>query len=178
MNTYKQNSNLDFWREQKDCCNCGSFALNVDDWVDPSEGYNSDYLPRWEMIEDLYYNYKLPINLIKEILLHKDKEALLRLCPWIEEVGADDVDKSERLVAYRLMLKKDFFDEIDEDFHFRVRIKGFWFEKCGQEEIRLCEQQDVTLPWMTNEDLIYDSRIIYFRTKKDAEVVERHRQQT
>ena len=106
---------------------------------------------------------------IMEAVLQKDQEEILRVCPWLEPVLSHEIQPQDRIVAYRIGI--EFFDTIwsencfDDDFHFRLRINGFWFEKNGEEEIRLCPEQDVTKIWHGNPNLIYDSDIIYFRIK-------------
>ena len=76
------------------------------------------------------------------------------------------IPANERIIAYRLQLGDIWNCDVDTDFHFRVRIGGFWFEKCGEGPIHLCSNQEVTEPWVTSPCLIYDSDILYFRVKE------------
>ena len=100
---------------------------------------------------------------VMSIVLPYDIEAILSACPWVQLADAS-APADKRLIAYRLCLNQEEFDdgEIDEDFHFRVRIDGLWYEKCGEGDIHLCRNQNIEDIWECDDDLIYDSEIIYF----------------
>ena len=93
----------------------------------------------------------------------------MRACHWIEPVLKDEICPEDRVVAYRLFLDEEALErgEIDDDYHFRVRINGFWFEKCGQDPIRYCGDKIDEKPWQVTSYLIYDSDVCYFRFKEN-----------
>ena len=51
---------------------------------------------------------------------------------------------------------------IDEDFHFKIRINGIWYEKDGDGPIKYANSQDITDDSAWGD---YDSRTIFFRYK-------------
>jgi hypothetical protein len=163
--TYKRIHNPYFWNQQNQKCNCGSFALDVSTWFTPYDN-NDDYLEedRTAIIRSLYQE-GFSRKEIMEAIIQRDQEEILEACPWIEPILYDEISLEDRIVAYRIGIQFDDWHEIDEDFHFRVRIGGFWFEKCGEDDIRLCADQNVTNVWYTDENLFYDSDIVYFRFK-------------
>lgn len=163
---YERNKDPNFWAAANDKCNCGSFALNVTTWFSP---YDNDdrYLEseRAETIKSLRVE-GYSRDVIMDIILRQDQEEILRVCPWVEPVLPSEIRPTDKIVAYRINI--DFFEdwldgEVDEDFHFRVRIGGFWFEKCGEDKVQFCADQDVTHLWQSTPNLTYDSEIIYFR---------------
>ena len=166
---YERNPDLKFWASPHPECNCGSFALNVTSWFSPYNNYE-DHTEhdRNNLIEEMYYE-GFGREEIMEAVLQKDQEEILRACPWLEPVLPHEIQPQDRIVAYRIGI--EFFDSawsencFDDDFHFRLRINGFWFEKNGEEEIRLCPEQNVTKIWYGDPYLIYDSDIVYFRIK-------------
>lgn len=169
MNKYERNKNPKFWSKHHDDCNCGSFALDVTDWFCPYDN-GGDYTleSRDELFIDLMNEGYSREDVMSQIMQY-DVAEILRVCPWLEIISnPEDIADNERVIAYRLSLKKEDFDEgeIDEDFHFRVRIGGFWFEKCGMDAIRFCPNQNVEeAEWLSSDNLVYDGEIIFFRVK-------------
>ena len=164
---YQRNTNPKFWSEPHTECNCGSFALNVTSWFSPYNNYEDfSEQDRNNLIEEMYYE-GFGREEIMEAVLQKDQEEILRACPWIEPVLPHEIQPKDRIIAYRIGI--EFCDTIwsetcfDDDFHFRLRINGFWFEKNGEDEIKLCAEQDVTKIWHGDPYLVYDSDIIYFK---------------
>lgn len=104
---------------------------------------------------------------IMEAILELDQESILAECEWLEPILLSEAAPTDRLVAYRLFLDENSLedDEINDDYHFRVRINGFWFEKCGEGPIQFLGTEVDELPWKTTEYLVYDSDIKYFRFK-------------
>lgn len=108
---------------------------------------------------------------IMEVVLQKDQEEILRACPWIEPILPNEIQPEDRIIAYRIGI--EFCDTIwsencfDDDFHFRLKINGLWFEKNGEDEVKLCAEQDVTKIWHGDQYLIYDSDIIYFKVVEE-----------
>ena len=170
MNTYERNTDPTFWARRNRKCNCGSFALNVTSWFPPCDN-NSDYTHkvRETMMQEMY-DEGYSREEIMEAVLQRDQEEILNTCPWIEPVLPEEIKPEDKVIAYRIGVafapcwSSEFFDE---DYHFRIRIGGFWFEKCGEEDVQLCADQNVTHIWNTLPDLVYDSEIVYFRYIKE-----------
>ena len=169
---YELNTNPDLWKTHSTGHNSGAFALNIDGWVTPycpiddeDDDEDSGYL-RSSVIEEMYED-GLSIDEITDALLALDSEMLLAACPWIERINLEDARPDDRVIAYRVFVDEDALEEgeVDDDFHFRVRINGFWFEKCGQDPIRFCGTFADEAPWYVTPYLIYDSEVIYFRFK-------------
>ncbi len=165
---YIQNTNPTFWNSHHTNCNCGAFALNTTTWVSPY-GNDDDYTEsaRHDLIQEML-DEGFDREAIMDAILVLDQKAILRACHWIEPVMVEDIRPEDKIVAYRLMLDSDAFEsgEIDDDYHFRVCINGFWFEKCGQDPIRFCGTDFDEEPWKATPYLIYDSEICYFRFKE------------
>lgn len=119
------------------------------------------------MIRDMYEE-GFSKEAIMEAIMVLDQESLLRSCSWIEPVLPEEISPNDRIVAYRLFLDETAleFGIVEEDYHFRVRINGFWFEKCGHDPIRFCGTELEEGPWITTPFLIYDSDVCYFRFKE------------
>lgn len=172
---YQRNTDPKFWDSNysRRNCNCGSFALNVNSWFSPYETIDEceegkcTEEDRAQYIIDLYMEGNSR-DTVMDIILEMDKKAILESCPWLEEVNEFELpEDKERVVAYRLMIGDIWEHEVETDFHFRVRIGGFWFEKCGEGKIHFCNNQEVTEPWETSPHLIYNSNILYFRFKDE-----------
>lgn len=165
---FTPNTDPKHWHENHTDCNCGSFALNTSTWVAPYDN-DDDYTEEYRqslMLEMSNENFDR--EAIMEVVMLMDQQAILRACPWIEPVLPHEIKPTDRVVAYRLFLDSDALEmgDIDDDFHFRVRINGFWFEKCGQDPIRFCGTFDDKAPWHVTPYLVYDSEICYFRFKE------------
>lgn len=165
--TYERNQDPMLWVGENYDCNCGSFALNVTTWFSPygnDDNYSEEN--RTNLILSLYYE-GYSREEIMDIILRRDQEEILRYCPWVDAVLPEEIRPEDKVIAYRINI--DFNDSdwvssfIDEDFHFRVRIGGFWFEKCGEDKVQFCEDQNVTNTWYSTPRLTYDSEILYFR---------------
>ena len=167
---YERNTDPNFWTGSNVDCNCGSFALDITSWFSPYDN-NDNYLEddRTELIRSMYYEGYSRED-IMEVVLQKDQEEILLACPWIEPVLFHEILPTDKVVAYRINIDFNEWDcsasFIDEDFHFRVRIGGLWFEKCGEEDVQLCKEQDVTKIWRSTPTILYDSNIVYFRFKE------------
>ena len=166
---YVRNTNPHFWKKARPNHNCGSFALDTPAWVMPYDNdneYTNEY--RTSLILEMM-DEGLDRETVMEVILLEDQISILGACHWIEPVLPEEIKPEDRVIAYRLFLDEESFERgvIDDDYHFRVRINGFWFEKCGQEEIRFCGTSAETEPWEVTSYLRYDSDIIYFRFKKN-----------
>lgn len=164
--TYTRNTDPFFWNTNRKSCNCGSFALNVTSWFCPYDNddeYTDKY--RSSLIQEMFDEGFSKESIIDNIL-ELDQEAILKACPWLEPVLLEETSIEDRVVSYRLYLDDDdFFGNIDDDYHFRVRINGFWFEKCGEDPIRFLGTAADEEPWQVSHYLIYDSDVKYFRFK-------------
>ena len=167
MSSYTLNKNTDFWKTHHDGCNCGSFALNTTTWFSPYGIGDYTDEKRTSIIEEMMWEGYSRED-IMDIILDMDVEAILEGCPWLESITLDEATAADRVVSYRLSFDEDAFEcgEIDEDFHFRVRINGFWFEKCGSEPIRFCGIYKEEEIWKSSYSLVYDSDVRYFRFKQ------------
>ena len=169
---YTRITNPDFWKESHPECNCGSFALGVEQWFAPygndGEGHTEGLTMREGWIEDLHDT--LTCDEIMAVLLEQDQEEILRQCPWVEPVLPNEIKDDDTIVAYRLSLfiEDGWITDIDEDYHFRLRYNGVWYEKCGDGEIEQCKEQtkeEFNKVWRLPHDLVYTSDIVYFRHK-------------
>jgi hypothetical protein len=166
---YIRNTNPLFWLQKRKRCNCGSFAMNMTSWFTPYDN-NSKYTEpiRSGIIRDMYEEGYSKEDIYEEIL-ERDCKEILRTCPWIEQIELEEARWWDKLIAYRIWFDEDaltMVDTVDDDFHFRIRICGLWFEKCGEDPIRFCGFRAAKKEWKTSEYLIYDSRTIYFRYKR------------
>lgn len=165
---YNRRKDPSFWKKDRPECNCGTLALDATTWVSPydnDDDYTDDY--RCMLMEDMY-DEGFSKETIMETILMLDQQSLLRACPWIEPVLKSEIKPEDRIVAYRLFIDEDSLEngEVDDDYHFRVRINGFWFEKCGGGPVRFCGTKFDEEPWEVSSYLIYDSDICYFRFKE------------
>ena len=137
--------------------NCGGFALGTYSWYQVNHGDNFD------LEEDLFYNSTLNDDEVREEILKNnidylldDFEGDLRLL----DSADDEIEDDEELIAYRICCYMDEFENIVDDFHFRVKRNGKWYEKQGSSEPCECEFSED--PWTDGSALWYGSRIAYF----------------
>lgn len=173
---------LDYYGEDGiDYLNCGSFALDVDRWYCPyieddddisedDELWQYTETARREWIEELVQEGVPREEIIMEVL-DRDFEFILKTCPWLEQIGAEDINKEDRVIAYRLSFElpstpEDFSVEGDTDYHFQVQIGGRWWEKNGTCAVHKVPEPDVNEPWVVDKYLKYDGEIRYARFRK------------
>lgn len=163
MNDYTRNSDMTYWDIPRKHSNCGSYALNVQEWVVPVDDDEYDHDTRddimygvWEATEDEKET--------ADALAARDWEQILRDFPYLRPIPhptavPDDVE----VIAYRVGIAYDeSADYLDEDFHFRVRRNGVWYEKHGTQEPHECYCQFVEGEWTTpTGDLVYNSDTYY-----------------
>ena len=101
---------------------------------------------------------------IEEYILQKDTEFLLRKYQFLTETTLEDYARDEDLIAYRIFVKTNGEYVEDTDFHFKIRVNGFWFEKMGASDVTICDLNP-DKSWSTG-NLNYKSRIVYFKTKR------------
>ena len=169
INRLTRNKDPLFWSKHHPGLNCGSFALNLLKWYVPygswtDDGYDMDEREDW--MHEMWEN-DCPMEDIEEFVLERDWEHILKDCPWLVPIESlDESAADDRIIAYRLYVK-DEGGLLDDDFHFRVRINGFWFDKCGTEKIRFLGTEADEEPWESEDsDLIYTSSIKYAKFKE------------
>ena len=159
--------------------NCGGFALSIYDWICPYVR-TDDSTQKYDLPDGTYTDEEREFIMdhlieegwteedIEEEILRCDVNFLLDEYPFLEPVELNECDPTETVIAYRLFVCVD--DELgmveDTDFHFKVRINGFWFEKMGSDPVRLCNL-DEHEPWVLNSGTMYTSRIEYFTIRKE-----------
>ena len=173
---YKRNSNPALYEENVYGTNCGSFALGVEDWYCPyieDDDVDDDFWPYTEYerstwIEELVHE-GYDREEIMEYIIDRDFEFILKTCPWLEPIDEDEINKEDRVVAYRLSMeipneRKEF--DVDEymDFHFRVMIDGEWWEKNGATETHRVEDPS---SWEIDDWLVYDGPIRYAKFRAE-----------
>lgn len=168
MSVYERITDPRFWQEPHEDCNCGSFALGVNTWFQPYDnGGEYTFGAREALMREMWEEGHTR-EYIMDTIIELDQEEILRQCPWVEPVLLQNTKPEDRIVAYRLSMDKDDFEmgEFDEDYHFRVRIDGAWFEKCGEDPIEFCGLCAEKTPWRAGRFLTYDGKIKYFRFKE------------
>ena len=180
---WKHNTDPTFWKQTRENCNCGSFALNLTEWFSPCD----DYDDRKDFITDLLAGLANPVGEdlfeAENEILDQDELYMLSHFPQlipltIRDISElDAIDDCYPIIAYRIgidcnadgvMEESDF----DEDFHFKVRINGEWWEKNGSGEIHQCAL-DAHKSWPLPEDdnLVYDSAIRFFYMQKERKKI-------
>lgn len=137
MCSYTKNNDPNYFDEYPDEGNCGSFALNVREWYVSDRDFDNttiadDMLSYGEDIDDVL-EYLTERN-VAQIL--EDFEDEIRLV-----FSEDEVEDNEELIAFRLGVF-EYCEEIDTDFHFKVKRNGCWMEKRGSTEVRFCELEE------------------------------------
>lgn len=149
--------------------NCGGFALGTFSWFMPYYSSEERENSVDEMIED-----GVSRRDIMDTLTEEDIDYILDNVDDIYRIRRpSDAPKDTRVIAYRVTLSpcgtnNDERDAEDMnlgsyflDFHFRVRINGYWFEKNGFEDIKPCKFEEGD--WDCGDNLLYyDGQIIYF----------------
>lgn len=170
--------------------NCGGFALGLIEWVTPYVNcdkceYKKENLPitdwdelcdnceesryaRLDFIEYCIDRYDLDASL--QTIIESDAKMLMRKYNFLQRVDATVCEKYEKIIAYRIGIKiTEDSDEIEQDFHFRVKVNGKWYEKCGAGAITEADidNSNINQPWCV-ADFTYDSPIIYFIDSRDS----------
>lgn len=167
----------------KEAYNCGGFALSIYDWICPyyrtdhdgTEDENWDYTTdqgwlytdyeRDELMQD-YADNGYDASDIEAEILQYDVAYLLNTYPFLEVTKLEDCAPSDTVIAYRLFVHVDEDECVDDtDFHFKIRINGFWFEKMGDGDVKLCSL-DADKSWLA-PTAEYTSRIVYFKTARE-----------
>ena len=159
MREYSKNNDPRYWEGVRTESNCGSYALNVIEWVAPY-GYSEDYgdFDRDAIMWDIYEETR-DEEYTADIILERDWEELLHMFPCLRPVALCETTPDDVVVAYRVGVHyEESEDNLDHDFHFRLRENGVWSEKCGRRMVQLCDEDD---PWELDDGFTYNSRIMY-----------------
>ena len=163
MNNYTRNKDMSFWDKRRAYANCGSYALNVQEWVVPVDDDEYDHDTR----EDMMYGIWEATGDEKEVadaLVERDWEQIQKDFPFLRPIGhPNEVPDDVEVIAYRVGIAYDEdTDYLDEDFHFRVRRNGIWHEKHGTMDPHECYCQSIEGEWVTPmSDLEYNSDTYY-----------------
>ena len=138
---YTRNSDLEYYYDNPGAANCGSYALRLQEWYDP-EGYFEDIVGNgydWiaELHEEGYSDTEIS-NFYLDILVDgmlQEFEDELELCD-----GRAPTTSDTELIAFNTFAWCDDDYNSEYDFHFKVLRDGEWMEKCGREEVRVCEE--------------------------------------
>ena len=158
----KYNKGFDFWKENHEDCNCGSYAFNLDEWYHPgclcgedSQDELLDSLECWfaENCDDDELADKLAdfyLNRIKDDFVDK---ITISIC----EPNVELLDNNVEVIAFRAGVYEFGYYEpdFDYDFHFKVYRDGHWFEKRGFEPVRLTSLDE----W--SGSIYYNSQTFY-----------------
>ena len=141
--------------------NCGGYALKTFNWYLPWGNHTHS-----ELAED-FYQEGLSKEEIQKAILKEDLKTLLTdfKDKLIYISSIEEASPKDTVIAYRLYVKiyddeDEMCENVDTDFHFRVRINNLWSEKCGSCEIKSCLFTEG--PWDVGGDCIYDGPILYF----------------
>ena len=154
--------------------NCGGFALSTFDIVTP---YDDDFDEdcRTDTAIELMNRFE-STRIVEDIMAEIDAEYLLLRYPFLQRITSREADLMVQneskykltVIAYRVFFKftkvDGNFQVDDSDFHFKVYLKGQWYEKRGSGEVEKCARCALK-PWRYEEDTIYTSKIIYFIDK-------------
>ena len=147
--------------------NCAGWALKTFCWFSP---YNKkDMMNRFD---SLYYTdadsiKQEEISEIEDRFFWEDVDYLLNTFKNLKIIDSiDEVDNNDTVIAYRIGVFK-FANELDYDFHFKVRRKGKWSEKTGGFPPHECEEEEVFDAWINPyDDFHYSSDLILFKMEE------------
>lgn len=157
---YTKNSNPNYYEENVEFSNCGSFAFNIEEWYNPG----SDFVADFGSIEDWMMEMSLNGYNCDEIAdIYAEELAKFIIEDFKEEIreitNFSEVKSNEELIAFRTCCRYETNEDWvpDFDFHFKVFRDGVWKEKCGSCPVRFCTEDDWA--YVTR---IYNSNTIYF----------------
>ena len=157
---YTKNSNPNYYEENVESANCGSFALNIKEWYNPEAIVISkvDCIDTW-ILELLEHGYSC--DEAADFYVEEIAEAVLSDFPKeIRQINSpSELQPSEELIALRTSCKYEEGEDWmpDFDFHFKVFRDGIWQEKCGSRPVKFCTEDEWTYMVRT-----YNSYTIYF----------------
>lgn len=164
MENYVHNSDPNYYITNCSSTNCGSYALNIEGWLDADADFENEVgdISSWviNMAEEGYEENEINeyyANAIVESLLTSFGDELIHL---------DDLvslpDSKNELIAFRTFC---FYYEddgwADFDFHFKVFRDGKWMEKNGHGPVHECDLEDWSYDCWTD----YNSTVHFFLHK-------------
>lgn len=159
---FEKNNDPNYFTENRWLTNCGSYALNIKERYCPDEAFAlEDYEYAYELVEMENFSEEEAI----QIMLERNVEQIKEDFDFLEPCNKDYVLKDgEELIAFRMCLGRTFDEELNTDYHFRVKREGKWMEKCGMGEVQEVKNYNED-PWIISEELIYWGPIAYFVRK-------------
>lgn len=152
--------------------NCGGFALGTYAWYTPYYNQEEEYSVE-DRIADIQFclDSGMDEEEILESLIETDSESILKDFPELVRIYEDDVYRlaaNHKIIAFREgieILANGGRGPLltDQDFHFKIRIGGDWYEKNGEGEIMRCELHP-DMCWV-GADISYSGPIVYFTTQ-------------
>ena len=135
---YTRNSDLTYYETYRDCSNCGSYALRLNEWYDLDEYFEQVtgwFIDEWikEKSKEGYNDYEISTlygNILVEGIL-EDLKGEIEICD-----GQPPKTKDVELIAFSTFCFTNKY--IDYDYHFKVFRDGKWMEKCGSEAVKEC----------------------------------------
>lgn len=93
------------------------------------------------------------------MLLDYDGANIVEADPSLVSITAAEYEQlplNVEVIAYRVGINNfdDDWEYPDDDFHFRVRRGGIWYEKTGIYDPQKCDEQDVFAPWVVKDEWI------------------------
>lgn len=143
--------------------NCGGYALNTFSWYMPYEGETEDQ--EFKVSDMIEADFSL--EEIYEILLSDYTSYMLNEIEGLRLLtDPTEVKKNERLIYFRIFVdligydsETEYYDDVHFDFHYRYFENGHWYEKCGGDDLRTCDE-DMESDWECGYN-VYDSRTVY-----------------
>lgn len=169
MRNYTKNSNKNYYKENEKDTNCGSFALNIEEWYEPDDSLQND---NWVVAEGMFKSGDYTDKEIIEVLFERSVNGILKdFDDEIRRVPNEkaELKNNEELIAFRIGTNfwfdpQNFYD-LDVDFHFQVLRDGRWQEKFGTGSVHDCEKDNLYKDWETST-FLYENPTAFFAHKK------------
>lgn len=159
---YTKNSDKNFYKKYQSDTNCGSFALNIEEWYDPHDCFDeegNDFATDiYEVTEDTVYTTEQLLKRAKAGIAKDFYEEIY----FIDSFDEYEEKENEELIAFRVGIEtfgSNYY--VSTDFHFRVFRDGRWQEKCGCGPVEDYIDLEPDKPWELY-NWLYDSDIVYF----------------
>ena len=169
MRNYTKNSNKNYYKENEKDTNCGSFALNIEEWYEPDDSLRDE---NWVIAEEMFKSGDYTDKEIIEALFERSVRGILKdFDGEIRRVPNEkaELKNNEELIAFRI--GTDFWfdpqsvDDLDVDFHFQVLRDGRWQEKFGSGPVHDCEKNNLDKDWETTS-FLYEKPTAFFAHKR------------
>ena len=139
---YSRNTNLDYYIDEQEYTNCGSYALRLNEWYDPEDYFERRIGNICDWIgdqTDAGYSDEEISNIYGEILFEGISEEFAN---EIELWNGMPPAPGTELIAFNTFCRWDDDWGADWDFHFKVLRDGKWMEKCGPLPVEECDEYD------------------------------------